>query len=391
MNQSLPGDITPLQGSHFASPMSVEPDSENEEIPYKSLFSEFISSVRSHAQSTGKKGFVSSIHGPNTFWTSAEKELFFHGLTRYSRLRPDLIAAHIATDKTAVDVVAYIAALEKGSKRTDVDEKRTSAPSARCVSTKWIEYEEKQAALLARNEVEWERSQLATGRERILKEEKSRIRKRREKGFVRDRVARAQEQERREEYMRRVEEYERLWDQEDTMDSLGYNELSFLDSLIRTHTEANGTNAFATEDDAVDQPEPDDPLSPNSPTQIAELSGDGETSPIDMSSMNAAERRRLQKRLYMRRKRAEASGRTPIQDNVRLRPGRRTTRPQPLDPLTTSESDKGRDEGKKWRKRGLTVAQQLHLQFSELGIDVGTLQEGGLDIFNLAKFWSLWE
>lgn len=52
-----------------------------------------------------------TVFPPGIVWTSEEKHLFFHALTRHSRFRPDLIASCIQT-KSAVDVSAYLDVLE---------------------------------------------------------------------------------------------------------------------------------------------------------------------------------------------------------------------------------------------------------------------------------------
>ena len=87
---------------------------------------------------------------PSSYWTSHEKDLFFHGLAVYSRFRPDLIAENIKT-KTTFDVYLYLAILETASSATpsQMDGSfRDSLESAMEVSSTWIQNEEKMAAAL---------------------------------------------------------------------------------------------------------------------------------------------------------------------------------------------------------------------------------------------------
>ena len=67
-----------------------------------------ISATRHHltgAPEPPEPPYAPSFHPPTGYWTAAEKALFFRALSAHSRLRPDLIAASIATKSTLnVDV-----------------------------------------------------------------------------------------------------------------------------------------------------------------------------------------------------------------------------------------------------------------------------------------------
>lgn len=313
--------------------------------------------------------------------------------------------------------MAYIASLEEGLESVDPDEKKISVPAARCVSKKWIKYEEEQASLLARREVELETTLRDTERGRTLKEGRKKMRKAKEKGFVRDIAARKLEQERRAEWELLAQVQQLAWDREDTMDALGYHELLFLDSLIRNADEEQERNREASARAETVPPDDENGLGD---------SGDiGAQSPIDTSTMTPAERRRYQKRLHMRKKRAEATGKSVSTETGRLRPGRKTSLPPPLSRLgngsssstrassrartprdsagekaeetntgeTTADdsgdSDNDGANGKGKKQGGLTLPQQIRVEFTNLGITFETVQEHGLEIFNLAKFHTL--
>jgi hypothetical protein len=82
---------------------------------------------------------------PSSYWTSTEKDLFFHGLSVYSRFQPELIAQHIKT-KSTFDVCVYLdvlkAAAESMEEEEETSEMRAGMEYAIEVSEKWILREE---------------------------------------------------------------------------------------------------------------------------------------------------------------------------------------------------------------------------------------------------------
>ncbi|KAF9049754.1 hypothetical protein BJ165DRAFT_1525088 [Panaeolus papilionaceus] len=86
-----------------------------------------------------------SFFPPSSYWTSTEKDLFFHGLTIHSRLRPELIAEHIKT-KSTYDVCLYLDALQVAAEREALPDDELPLhhrlEPALDVSTRWINYEE---------------------------------------------------------------------------------------------------------------------------------------------------------------------------------------------------------------------------------------------------------
>ena len=57
-----------------------------------------------------------TVFAPYSIWSPAEKNQFFHAVTRHSRFRPDLIAAEVKT-KTEVEVMVFLEALEGAKSR----------------------------------------------------------------------------------------------------------------------------------------------------------------------------------------------------------------------------------------------------------------------------------
>lgn len=427
--------------------MSEHSDEDEYCTEYATLFSKQLSLLRSQHYSTQNDGPISSMLPPTTFWTADEKELFFQGLRRYSKLRPDLIALHIGSNaanggigsnKTTADVCAYIDALEDGIRQGDI-EPIGSHPVARVVSDEWIAFEEQQSKLLAAKEMEWEEARRLMDREKIWDEIKASIMEERQKRMAKDAKSRRKDvhthkqrptekgkgSEEPEEWERRCAELAATWNREDAMESLGEHELSFLDSLIRRELEGiQMSDPLALPSNpATSQQQPSINASASSNTNGSTTVGDvgldsrtPEPSPQELSSMTAVERRRIQKRLHMRRKRAEAAGNVAVEDPTRLKPGRKTTRNQPslvprpresseepskplnlpkqaISDKEDSEDDKDEKDGEvdqpKYKPRGLTLLQKVQQRFHELQINYQYVHGMDLDLFNLSKFTSL--
>jgi hypothetical protein len=81
-----------------------------------------------------------------TFWTAAEKDLFFFALSRHSRLQPSLISRDLGT-KSVYQVLEYITLLERGSRDVDMDglkeneDEESELTGVREMSDGWVEKE----------------------------------------------------------------------------------------------------------------------------------------------------------------------------------------------------------------------------------------------------------
>ncbi|KAL1696348.1 hypothetical protein GGG16DRAFT_108462 [Schizophyllum commune] len=238
-------------------------------------------------------------------WTASEQDAFFHGLAIYSRLRPDLIASCIPT-KTVPDVCAYLEALEEAASHhplQDALDRRRTAPLAMEVSGSWLEWEETQATRLAAAEPDWEAYALNAQRQDTLAT------------FPQDTSDPA------------LEALQAQWKAEDALHTLDMHKLRAISHILRV-------------DEAVED-DPARPVTPNlitlNPTTSNPLSEDdadpsarGRSPSLDRShsstpstrDLSPKSRRRLQKRLYMRRKRAEKAGTEAVQDAGLLKVGR---------------------------------------------------------------------
>ena len=108
--------------------------------------------VRAHLNGTlnDEQPLLPAFFPPSSYWTSHEKDLFFHGLAVYSRFRPDLIAESIKT-KSTFDVCLYLDILQTASSSVPSQSHgslRHSLEPAMELSSEWIQNEEKMATAL---------------------------------------------------------------------------------------------------------------------------------------------------------------------------------------------------------------------------------------------------
>ncbi|KAF8629650.1 hypothetical protein AX17_005589 [Amanita inopinata Kibby_2008] len=412
-----------------------------------------LAQTQAHLSGETDRPLPPSFIYPAGYWTSAEKNTFFRALARYSRLRPDLIAAHIQT-KSIVDVCTYIHQLDDASKATATRWNRKDMDIAFDVSDAWLEFEEKNANSLSAVEPFWDHEQW--------------------------KISRQEEMEKKQEEMRDIAapdafehwklEAEAQWDREDALRQLGALHLSVLESILREgdadqptkHAEedldgtlaidrqtpgttqslplipqvATGTNpSYVTRDAGIDPTlHLISPLSLATPTgnagprasnsrgdndgrplrplpqrsdSIALCINDGERSPsvprnvhsldqLPSGNLSPTSRRKLQKRLYMRRKRAEMAGNKANLAMARLRPGRerreRVARPRPK--KYNTKNSKRRDAAESGDKEvdpkynmchlTNTRGHQLRRSLSDKQIGVTQLQQMGLGLFHLS-------
>lgn len=125
----------------------LPPESDSGSSSYVDIFHKHQLSVQSHLKGrlNNDEPLLPSYLPPTSYWTAEEKDLFFHGLSIYSRLRPDLIAAHINT-KNTIEVCLYLHCLQAAAtENRDVISEETWMPinhPAMELSEKWIRHEE---------------------------------------------------------------------------------------------------------------------------------------------------------------------------------------------------------------------------------------------------------
>ncbi|KAI0262272.1 hypothetical protein BGY98DRAFT_1104190 [Russula aff. rugulosa BPL654] len=276
-----------------------------------------ISATRHHLTGTPEHPeppYAPSFHPPTGYWTPTEKALFFRALSAHSRLRPDLIAASIGT-KSAVDVAIYISLLREGA---------TRHPAAHQVSAELVALEDQQAAHICVAEPMHAKEVESKARAETLRLVKNGMRVPRgegRKGCERDREGQLA---RKEEFERLRAEREIEWAREDALARLDAGALQVLDRILREEGKSStmphpvGSSSLAGELHATAPPQSPPPATPT----LNDNEDDAGAIPPNLSP---ASRRLISKRLYMRRKRAEASGGTAQLDPARLKPGRKVS------------------------------------------------------------------
>ncbi|KAF5385820.1 hypothetical protein D9615_002572 [Tricholomella constricta] len=358
--------------------------------PYAFRFRQHLADVQAHLAGLDGEDLLPSYIPPTGYWTSSEKNVFFHSLGVYSRFRPDLVAACIGT-KTVLDVCAYINALDNALYQDrHLLRPRSDLMGAMEVSTAWVRREERMAEELSFLEPEWE--------ERIM------LLQREEEISARNTLtsSAAPEEELAFDDETWAHDRRRHWRQEDALSQLDCHHLRVMEGMLKEEESGklDGEDTLPEDQQLAgpvplpsqpldiqssdrtphssfvdvgmidpillrlpglpvpEQPsqndlshqqrveplphveKPHDPCSPcntassppSSPGPVLPQpspharspspEGDKETA-IDPSDLSPASRRRFQKRLYMRRKRAAQRGEEASAVVAKLRPGRK--------------------------------------------------------------------
>ena len=446
-----------------------------------------------------------------SFWTSEEKDLFFHGLSIYSRLRPDLIAADIGT-KSTVEVTAFIDMLEEAAAEETSppyyqisrlvqdlswDEiprlARSSFPIAMEMSSDWCRMESKQADLMAVCEPVATARATQRSHEEAIEEQRLSLRAGKGKGKLenneRDRkgervrrrelkawVATQKEDRKVNEFknqldggrlaaldvvLREAEEKRSHGRASGVPSELGSGDFHVADAVVGLDEQMSVDNSvFANPstpgcsfgvsasnspmsstvigsgmaefdlemiDPALRSTAPPSqadsshtPVAPSSLTSpstvgcVSSLFSDrqliGQSFPHELdvtalqkpglllndtpnppsqvvaSDLSPASRRRLYKRMYMRRKRAEKSGTDVDQSMVRLKPGRKakSASSAPSGDIGVISEPRGHPS-----KSGVTLPYRMRSTLNDLGFDAERIQAEGFDLLRLSNFHKL--
>ncbi|KAI5124968.1 hypothetical protein M0805_007394 [Coniferiporia weirii] len=352
---------------------------------YVKLFQTHLTRVSDHLNgvNTGHGPCLPSFVPPAGYWTSEDKDLFFHALSTHSKLRPDLIAAEIP-GKSVVDVCVYLDLLAEASAREPRKWKRSSFHPALEVSEKWVQFEESQVRTMAALGAKWEKEHRMERRANALRDERTALRDQ-----IGERIAKGRDREYEKRRSMVFKEFQAMqeaqWEKEDYMGELCDVHLTVMDSILR-EAEEPSENTPVDQGPASSLPKatsliPDSVTDPallaiSGPSYIHPASGEHETqhfsttvsrpptisahlptftsqedasnrtipaipsqpfpevpsgsfSPDDtnvLSSLSPRSRRRHQKRLYMRRVRAERSGHVVSASVARLKPGRKANK-----------------------------------------------------------------
>ena len=400
------------ESSNHSSLVDIEND-----VYLTEHLADYISATRHHltgAPEHPEPPYAPSFHTPTGYWTSTEKALFFRALSVYSRLRPDLIAASIGTKSTA-DVAVYISLLRQGvddinnNKSTSSHDAaitigRDQHPAAHQVSAELITLEDQQAAHISVAEPMHAKEVENEARAETLRSVKNGLRAPRgegRKGHERDREGQLA---RKEEFERLRAEREIEWAREDALARLDVVALQVLDRMLRVDEERRVKAGSDDEEEGKSSTMPQPVASSSSPagdvhvTTPPPSSHHAAPSPNDdeddtgavPSNLSPASRRLISKRLYMRRKRAEASGGTAQLDPARQKPGRKVSATSKYRrPKLRRDGHAGEDSNTKQPERGHTLPYKLQREFEELEIGADYLRENGLGLFHLGALGRL--
>ena len=370
---------------------------------------EHISNTRHHLTGTPdhpEPPYGPSFHPPTGYWTSAEKALFFRALSVHSRFRPDLIATSIGT-KSTVDVAIYIALLHQGATRVN-NNKSTSShgttitigrdqhPVAHQVSSELVAFEDNQAAHICVAEPIHAKKVESEARAETLRSVKNAMRVHRgegRKGRERDREGQLA---RKKEFERLRAERENEWEREDALARLDTVALQVLDRMLRMDEERKVKASSTMPHPVASSSPPARKLyattpPPSSPPATPITDDDEDGAGAVPSNLSPASRRLISKRLYMRRKRAEASGGTAQLEPARLKPGRKVSgtskyrRPESHgdDHIASDSEDPNSNQTPKQPARGHTRPYKIQRKFELLGIGADYMRENGSGLFHL--------
>ncbi|KAJ6499281.1 hypothetical protein C8R45DRAFT_1093508 [Mycena sanguinolenta] len=389
---------------------------------YTSDYESHLAQLKAHLSGKTDQALPSSFIPPAGYWTSREKETFFHALTIHSRLRPDLIAASVKS-KTVLDVCAYLDALDRATVAQPMVSQRATLQGAMEVSDSWVDYEEEQASELMELEPGWEEEVKEHKRAELL----------------------ANRFEDDSSYWSWKDEQEGLWRKQDTLRLLSLPHLAVMERLLQKPDvagEALDSVRQTPEPTLEPLPTPElhngviDPVllaqSLSSPQHVPSLeptepdrgpSGSADTRsayttpPLPASpppshippsadyfkALSPASRRRLKKRLSMRKARAEARGTVPnllpiiLPSHTKTKVYVRKPRPYKYKKrhknLNVEEEANNGDDGAipatGHHGGGLNPEEKIEQIFLDRGVDGNTLVQWGFDVFNMRKLGRL--
>ncbi|KAJ7579247.1 hypothetical protein C8J56DRAFT_1059473 [Mycena floridula] len=377
--------------------------------PYVRQFREHLAHTQAHFSGTDDEPLAESFFPPNGHWTAAEKDLFFHGLVVHSRMRPDLIADSI-NSKTLLDVLVYLRRLDEATKDTgDDDTGPIDHGIAMEMSEAWLRFEESQSAALILQEVEWESQTLHLARAQESEAEATRL----------DAQLPGDDSSdiRQEQLVSWKQDKDLEWARFDALQSLDMVRLRKLAELCRSpspdtipNVEIRGSPSPDTNKEYSPTETPPPSPGPSIPSLRLSIPPTEAVLPEQLSPRS---RRRLQKRLYMRRKRAEEFGETPNDAPTKLAVGRKKkSRPKPRPRPTSYNTMRKKREKRKLKKQGELIRSEeeeedededeeyvhqnqsgknKHIRirelFAELGIDAHSLAD--LDLINFSAIGRL--
>lgn len=359
-------------------------------------------------------------------WSQSEVDVFFHAVSVYSRWRPDLIAEAVKT-KGEVEVAEFLVTLDSctRSRATDTSDILSTAPAAIEVSDEWVVAEEAMATALTVEEARGELQQLGALRRKRVRDAKADMIPRGKRRRITVEVEEdeligcgdserdnAQDDSMSVEVVAGKARFEKwharkiaAWERDDLLKNLEDMHLQVLDAMLREDEEAQKGKSLSREGSAD------------------VISQDPDTG-MDLNILSPSSRRRLTKRLYMRRKRAQLRGEdVALVTLARKKPGRKgkekaakeveetekeelllsgkkdvrvraTMTPDLTEPDSQADYNDLGDAGEATTKKrinagGKTRYQKIKFEFENAGINASYLGEHDMDLFHLGRLGKL--
>ena len=274
------------------------------------------------------------------------------------------------------------------------------------VSAELVTFEDQQAAHISVTEPMHAMEMESEARAEVLRSVKNGMRVCRGeagKGHKRDREGQLA---RKEEFERLRAEREIEWAREDTLARLDVVGLQVLDRMLRVDEERKVKAGSDYDEEAEGHPStvphpiasssslvgelhatiPSPPSPPATPTLD---NNEDDAGAVPSTNLSPASRRLISKRLYMRRKRAEASGRTAQLDPARLKPGHKLSAASKYRQPRPRVGDDGDDPNPKRPERGGTRPYKIQREFDRLEIGADYLRENDLGLFHFGALGRL--
>lgn len=309
--------------------------------------------------------FAPSFVEPDAYWTSAEKALFFRSIARHSRWRPDLIAEDLGCTKSISDIWAYIQLLaESSATHSPLTTSDNLPPSAREMSDEWIAQEEVLANEVISNEAQWSRYiNLQARRDSVLALKKS---------------LNASPSKASEDLKYQKKALKRTSRRLEFLSKLNQRSLGNMDSQLQNSDNGYCQQGISNSEKNAFSPEKNDHSLPDRSSSLLNISD------TEAPNLSPASRRRLQKRLWTRRKRCIESGVSPSEASMFLGKLKRGRKPSVNGRLARKYSSEQNiddvqvtDEEKSDQKQNV---------LGQYDITRTLLVADGLDIFHLRKF-----
>ncbi|EGO26118.1 hypothetical protein SERLADRAFT_462828, partial [Serpula lacrymans var. lacrymans S7.9] len=419
---------------------------------YLQSFRKHLSSVQEHLDGHVALDLSDDVElaseGQGGTWSGDERDRFFHALTIYSRWRPDLIAAAVKT-KNVAEVCHYLFILEETALGEEMEGRgdgvgRAQRDVAMQVSEEWVAKEEGLAAEVLRREGEMAGQWKEHERKIETKQKKQEIYSKCQRGAQENKSRKRRRTNREDESTNEengaedgmggdadtqrakarawTAEKTLLWSKDDLLERLDIDHLKAIDALLREDVEGvefpsqegieeERDTPITNHTTAVDDEMIDPALLAISREASAFAPDPSNTPPFpvppetnntnpELVNLSPKSRRRYQKRLYMRRKRAQSTGGEVVTEVSRLKPGRKTQSRKKSRQSSEASDDhenkeiqeaeiQDQDDIRHPNIGGTTRPYRIRARLDKMGVDAQWLRDNNMGLFHLSSLGKL--